>query len=468
MASKETKLSIIVEARNKAEAALGAVKGNLDAIKKSNENLISGMKTVGKVGAAAFTALSVGVGYAMREAVESKKVIAQLDAVLGSTAGKAGVTKDAAIDLANSLSKVTLFTDDAILSAENLLLTFTNIGKDVFPDATTTVLNMSQALGQDLKSSAIQLGKALNDPIEGITALSRVGVSFSDAQKEMIQSMIDSGNVMGAQKLILQELTTEFGDSAKKAAEADPFTMMKNSLNEMTETLGKALLPIMQPFVEKLSETVTRVSEWMEKNPELTKQLTIAAFVIAGIMASMWILGTILPPLIAAWGFFSAVLMGTAAPAAIIAVLLGVIIASVIIIVVQLKNLKGNWDDVWLGMKLTFAEFANFFVKIAEMIVNYFIDRINNLIQIVNKLLDKLAGLPLIGKQFEKLKIDEIAKVEFGGIDTDAMVAKSIQKDQQEQQTNNVDVSNNVFLSEDVAEKIGDLIMDKLKLSNNV
>lgn len=469
MASKETKLSILVEARNNAEAALGRVKGNLDAISKSNENIISGMKTVGKVGAAAFAGLSVGIGYAVSQGIESNKILAQLDAVLTSTAGKAKVTREAAIDLANSLSKVTLFTDDAVLSAQNMLLTFTNIGSDVFPNATETVLNMSQALGQDLKSSAVQLGKALNDPIDGITALSRVGVTFTDAQKQMIEAMVESGDIMGAQKVILQELNTEFGNSARAAAEADPFAMMKKSVDEMAESLGKSLIPIMQPFIERISDVVTRVSEWMEKNPQLTAQLTIAAFVIAGLVASMWILGSILPGLAATFTFFSAVIAGTAAPAAIIAVLLGIIIATIIIIMVQIKNLKGNWDDVWLGMKLRFAEFANFFVKIAEFIVNYFIDRINNLIQTVNSLLDKLAALPLIGKQFEKLKIKEIAHVEFGGIDTSQMVDKAIQKDmQQQQQNNSIEMSNNVFLSEDVAEQIGDMIMDKLKLSSNV
>ena len=64
------------------------------------------------------------------------------------------------------------------------MLTFTGVGKDVFPQAIQTVLDMSQALGQDLKSSTVQLGKALNSPIDGITALSRVGVSFTDAQKK--------------------------------------------------------------------------------------------------------------------------------------------------------------------------------------------------------------------------------------------------------------------------------------------
>ena len=90
------------------------------------------------------------------------------------------------------------------------------IGKDIFPEATKTMLDMSTALGQDLKSSAIQLGKALQDPILGITALRRVGVNFNNAQKETVKRLVESGQMMKAQKFILAELRTEFCNSSKK------------------------------------------------------------------------------------------------------------------------------------------------------------------------------------------------------------------------------------------------------------
>jgi hypothetical protein len=63
--------------------------------------------------------------------------------------------------------------------------------------------DMSVALGQDMSSSAIQLGKALNDPIKGVSALQRVGVSFTASQKEQIKTLVQSGRTMDAQKLIL-------------------------------------------------------------------------------------------------------------------------------------------------------------------------------------------------------------------------------------------------------------------------
>src|SRR3989304_7377426 len=101
---------------------------------------------------------------------------------------------------------VTRFGDEAILSGENMLLTFTNIGKDVFPEATEVMLDMSQALGQDIKSSAIQLGKALQDPIQGVTALRRGGGNFTEDQQKMIESMGEAGDLLGGHKVIFPEV----------------------------------------------------------------------------------------------------------------------------------------------------------------------------------------------------------------------------------------------------------------------
>lgn len=196
-------------------------------------------------------------------AEEAEKPMAQLDSVLQSTGGAAGVTKQSVLDLANSLSKQTTFENDAVISAQNMLLTFTNIGKNVFPQATSTVLDMSQALGQDTKSSAIQLGKALNDPIKGVTALQRVGVTFTDAQKKQIKAMVDANNTAGAQSLILQELQKEFGGSAKAAGQtfSGQITIMKNSIHDAGEEVAVSLVPIItsvMPSIVKGAQDIAK------------------------------------------------------------------------------------------------------------------------------------------------------------------------------------------------------------------
>ncbi len=152
----------------------------------------AGIKNVG-AGLIAVSTPIVAFGIsAVKAAMDSQNAVAQLDAVIKSTGGSAGITSQHAQDLASSLQNLTMFGDEATLSAESMLLTFTNIGASggIFDQATLTALNMSQALGQDLTSSAMQLGKALNNPIDGITALTRVGVTFSEEQKKTIQAMM--------------------------------------------------------------------------------------------------------------------------------------------------------------------------------------------------------------------------------------------------------------------------------------
>lgn len=198
-----------------------------------------------------------GIKDSFKGAQEAALGQAQLEAALKSTGGTAGVTADMANELAGGLQEITLFTDDATLAGENMLLTFTNIGKDVFPDATKTMLDMSQALGQDVKTSAIQLGKALNDPVRGVTALRKVGVQFTDDQEKQIKALVDSGKTMEAQKLILAELQKEFGGSAEAAANVQPWTVFNNQIEDIQENIAGALLPTINDLGKQLVAWLT-------------------------------------------------------------------------------------------------------------------------------------------------------------------------------------------------------------------
>lgn len=248
-------VEIIINAKDQASGVLKGVSGGLSSLGNVATTLAKGALLGLTAGVAA---LGTGLGIALSEAMEAQQGISQLEAVLKSTGGAAGVTKDMALDLADSLSGVTRFSDDAVLAGENLLLTFTNIGADVFPRATETLLDMATAMGTDAKSGAIQLGKALNDPVAGITALTRVGVTFTDEQKKMIESMVAAGDVAGAQTIILDELQKEFGGSAEAAGQtfAGQLDILKNSLLNVAEGIGMALLPTLQGLTAFVTESV--------------------------------------------------------------------------------------------------------------------------------------------------------------------------------------------------------------------
>lgn len=177
---------------------------------------------------------------------------AQLAAGIKSTGGAANVTVEGLNELASSIQDYSGQTDDSIRQTEALLLTFTNIknvGADrIFDDATKAAADMAARMGGDASGAAIQLGKALNDPVKGVTALTRMGVQFTDAQKEQIKTLMASNDTLGAQKIILGELQTQFGGAAKAAGESLPGKI--DRLKRKFEDFSEAIVTKATPAVE--------------------------------------------------------------------------------------------------------------------------------------------------------------------------------------------------------------------------
>lgn len=194
-------------------------------------------KTAVQAGAVFGTALVGATALIIKNTADAAREQAQLAAVLKSTGGVAGQTQEQLNAMADGLQQVSTFSAGNITEMQSLLLTFTKIQGDVFPKAQQAVLDMAQALGTDLKSQALQLGKALNDPIKGITALGRAGVQFSEEQKAMIKALVEAGDVAKAQEMILAELEVQFGGSARAASETlgGALTVLTNNFNDLLE-----------------------------------------------------------------------------------------------------------------------------------------------------------------------------------------------------------------------------------------
>ncbi len=223
------------------------------------------LRSFGKIAAIAAGAAGIGamvqtlrIGTA--EFMEQQKVAAQTGAVLKSTGGIANVTAKQMNSLSTALMKKSGVDDEAIQSGQNLLLTFTKIrnetgkGNDIFDQATVATLDLSVAMGKDLNSSAILVGKALNDPVKGATALSRAGVQLTKGQKDQIEAFVESGRVLEAQKIILGELTTQFGGSAEAAGKTLPgqLNILKQTFNNLAGEIAAKFLPGLATAAQKL------------------------------------------------------------------------------------------------------------------------------------------------------------------------------------------------------------------------
>lgn len=265
-------LSIIIKAVDQASGVINGVQGEIGGLEKGAGRLGGILKGGLMIGAGAAVAgigaLGAVLGSSVKAASEAEDIQAQLKAVLKSTGGVAGVTADAINEHALALSEVTRYEDDAIVAADNILLTFTNIGKDAFPKATEAVLDLSTAFGMDLQSAAMMVGKALNDPEQGLTALNRAGVQFTDSQKEMIKTMVETGDVAGAQDIIFGELNKQIGGSAEAAGKtfSGQLDIMKNALGNVGEEIGGALIPILTDMAIKfgpgLIEGAKKFADW--------------------------------------------------------------------------------------------------------------------------------------------------------------------------------------------------------------
>jgi len=242
----------------------------LSDTEKATKKLQASFKNVAVKATVAFAGLSATMAGLIRIYRDQEVAEQKLTTVLQSTGGAAGMTKDALIKMANELQKVTLFGDETTIAAQALMLTFTKIGEDVFPDAILGAMNMSTALGTDLKSSTIMLGKALNDPILGITALTRAGVQFSEEQKNLIKSFVSVNKVAEAQKIILKELETQFGGQAKAAAEGTGrFIQLHGAIGDLGQKIGSGLVPALSDMANWLNiillETLDKHGEEIAK-----------------------------------------------------------------------------------------------------------------------------------------------------------------------------------------------------------
>lgn len=189
-------------------------------------------------------------GSFITEARESEKISRITANAIRATGGVANVTAGQVGQLATALSNKTAVDDELVQSGANLLLTFKNIrneagaGNDIFNQATAAALDLSAAGFGSVEGASKTLGKALNDPIKGISALGRAGVTFTQQQKDQIKTLVESGDVLGAQRIIMEEIQGQVGGAA--AAAADPMERLRVVAGNLKEQIGGALLPMVE------------------------------------------------------------------------------------------------------------------------------------------------------------------------------------------------------------------------------
>ena len=214
---------------------------------------------------AAVGAFAVKVGTdAVRAAMDDQKSQALLASTLRNTTNATDATIASTEEYINLLQKQVNVADDELRPA---LATLARATGDVesAQGLLGLALNISAGTGKDLASVSLALSKAIGG---NLGALTRLGVPLD-------KNIIKSGNLDAA----LQSLNDTFKDQADVRAKTLEFRLkgLNIAYGEVLETLGYALLPVIEQFASTISTTVLpQLEAWISANKdELAAGLTV-------------------------------------------------------------------------------------------------------------------------------------------------------------------------------------------------
>jgi hypothetical protein len=377
------------------------------------------------IGLTALTGMAVS---AVRAAEEAQVANDRLDAVAKSMnlfGSQTEKVTDRLKEFAEANERSLAVDADIIKAAQAKLLTFKNLAQTAdevggaMDRATLAAIDLAAAGFGEAEQNAVQLGKALQDPVKGITALARSGVTFTEQEKEKIAALVETNRVLEAQDLILSAIETQVGGTA--AATATGSAKMSLAFLAMQDALGEALMPVFEALVP----LVTDFFGWVGDNIGV---MTVLAGVFATLAIAILAVNFALNanPLVK-WITFIAIA-----------------VAGVILFVDWLVKLYGGWDKLFKDISAGFVSFVlaigrgldqidafflavfeglaaiakgalNGVLAVIEGYINFIIGGVNKLVDLINTVLK--AGT-VIGIDFQIGKIPKVAipRLAEGGI----------------------------------------------------
>lgn len=240
-----------------------------------------------RIGAAITASVAVrGIQQAVQAWDRQAQAVAKVETLIQSTQKAAGFALRDLEQEAQNLQRNTIFGDEEILNkATAQLLTFTNIAGEQFLRTQRVALDLATVLDGDLQSASIQLGKALNDPVKNLSALSRSGIQFSASQTETIKTLASSNRLAEAQNVILQELERQYGGTAEAAAKAGTggIKQLGNALSDLQEEIGGVFGPLANQFARILQGWIQAFS----KLDDGTKRWIIGVSALVGVLVPL-------------------------------------------------------------------------------------------------------------------------------------------------------------------------------------
>lgn len=276
---------------------------------------------------------------------------AQVMQGITSTNMAAGRSFDQLTQAASNLQQKTLFGDETILQGVTAqMLTFTNVTGQAFDRAQKAALDVTSRLygakasGESLRATSIMLGKALNDPVSNLGALSRSGIQFNEEQEAMIKNLWKAGETAKAQSILLAELEKQYGGSAEAAAQVGmgAWQQFMNRIGDIQERFG--------PFLNQILKGLMTLFDWVQRNARVIGLISLAVLGALAAYKTMMIVTKTWTAI--QWALNAAM---NANPLGIIITLIGALIAAVIYAWYKFEGFRGVIFGLWEAFKSVFT-----------------------------------------------------------------------------------------------------------------
>jgi hypothetical protein len=376
-------------------AKMDIISAQMTKVKTTSGDMAKGVV----LGQAAFQMLSQAAeevkGFleeAVSKAEEMTKTQALLNAVIASTKGASGETAQSINDLNEQLEKTNGINKEVITSGSDVLLKYTSIGKDIFPQASQAMLDMATAMNHgvrpsqdDLSSSAKILGMALSSPATGYSRLKRAGVDFSATQIQQIKDFVKVGDTAKAQGIIIDQMGKTFGNAA--AATKTPMDDMNNSVIALKEEIGSALLPTIQIWEAEIAKLVSGITTFISNHSQAI--LEIAKLVAVAGSAILVIIG-----LEKAFGILQIAIKAFSATLEISPWGIAMIAAAALAAgIMYLSDKFGGLGNAMKVVGLALEEVGEACVLGLEKLGNFIINWINDKLAIANKMYNEVSDI---------------------------------------------------------------------------
>jgi len=373
----------------------------------------------------------------------------RLEGILRATGGAAGKTLQDIERLSRDLGESTLASTQGVRDAAAQLLTFRSVAGDVFDRTIRLAQDLAETGFGSISSASVQLGKALEDPVKGVSALAKVGVSFSAAQIEVIKNLTETNRLAEAQGLILDAVAGQVGGAATSAAQG--YAGALDTANErailFSEALGENLLPSLAAFQRARAEAFSFATDNIDAIVTTLQRVATTAATAAAVLAGRYVAGLVAAA--ASTATFSGallVLRGALVRTGIGALIVGLgelvfqftkVVESTGSIGAAFTALGGVASDIWRGISLAVSsaasdveaaslgiianitDFATAPAKlIADLMNSVAIPAINTLATAIGSVLNPV--LEALGR--ETVAVGQLLEIDLGGAATAAAV----------------------------------------------